>query len=82
MTASVTYLRPRKPSRRQGALPAVPARRGLIEETAAVLTAGGYTADYARSLGLELGFAPATTSALAAAMTDAGVAAVLEASRR
>jgi hypothetical protein len=63
MTASVTHLRPRKPVRRPGA---VPARRSLIEQTAATLIKGGYLPEDAAM------FCPGNpdvASALEAAMT-------------
>ena len=88
MDAIVYQFRPRRPNRPQrwAQLDAIfeeeSARRGLITETAATLAKDGYTSGLAAALGAELGFEPATASALEAAMTDAGGAAILEASSR
>jgi hypothetical protein len=88
VTATILQFPARKPNRpaRWAELDAIfeeeSARRGLITETAATLAKDGYTSGLAAALGAELGFEPATASALEAAMTDAGVAAILEASSR
>ena len=88
MTATILQFPARKPNRpaRWAELDAIfdaeSARRDLIQRTAATLTKGGYSPEWAAALGAELGFEPATASALEAAMTDAGVAAILEASSR
>lgn len=59
---------------------APPPRESLIEETAATLTQGGHTPDYALTLGSGYGWPAAVTSALESAMADAGVAAILRCS--
>jgi hypothetical protein len=74
MAATILPFRPREPQR-WAQLDAIfeeeSARRALIQETAATLTKDGYRPAFARTLGVELGFESATTSALAAAMPEA-----------
>jgi hypothetical protein len=87
MTASVTPIRPRKPNRRPAAIPAATPRDRALAGYARDFAARGWTPGLLREAGRVSPVMAELAQALEAdetrlRMTDAGVASVLEASRR
>ena len=78
MPTKVTHLRPRKPVRRPGALPARPCS---VPDAVSIVSALGFTADDLDVWGPPFPLTPEATSALSRAMEAYGVAAVWEASQ-